>query len=349
MAKFEISNVVHKPDIRGTISLIGRAMITVGLILLLFVAYQLWGTNIFEQRSQKNLRNDFAQKLENVKKAGVGIDDPTVTNPDGTPVTTAPGDSTTTTTPLLETPQTGEPIAFIEIDKIGLDHVVVSGTDRKSLQKGPGHYPATPLPGQFGNSSIAGHRTTYGSPFARLDELEVGDKIILRTVRGPFTYEVSERPFVVSPSDVSVVAPTPDPSDPTGQTLLPTLTLTTCHPKYSAAQRLIVKAKLVDGQATEATQLYNENGELPTTIDLGDEDVLSDDAGTSNILVAMVTASLYPPLLWWLLLLVTVGGIWWYCYRRYNKWKAWFIGVIPFGIVLLVYFINLEQILPTGI
>ena len=354
MAKFEIQNVVHKPDIRGTISLIGRAMITLGLILLLFVAYQLWGTSFFEQRSQDSLRNEFAKKLEKVKKAGVDTDDPTVpveTSPNGTPADPTVGGNSTTTLPLTQDVVRGEPIANIRIEKIGLERTVISGTDKRSLQKGPGHYPATPLPGQFGNSAIAGHRTTYGSPVARLDELSIGDKIILETVRGTFVYEIDRPSKIVSPNDVSVIEPTLDPSDPTGKTLLPTLTLTTCHPKYSAAKRLIVFAKLVNGEATEATQLLNENGELPTTIDLGEDDTLRSDNGIghSNILVAMLSASLHLPLLWWLLLFVAVGCAWWYCYKKFHNWRVWLIGAIPFGVAMLFYFINLERALPSSI
>lgn len=354
MARFEISNVIHKPDIRGSISLFGRMLITLGLILLLFVAYQLWGTNVFEQRDQKGLRDKFAKKLDNVANSSTTTTDP------NSPTTTKPGNDPTVNSggPTVEDLQQdtvrGEPMAIIKIPKIGLDHVVVSGTDKKSLQKGPGHYPNTPLPGQFGNTAIAGHRTTYGAPFNRLDELTIGDKIELETVRGTFTYVIDQPSKVVSPSDVSVIAPTVDPSDPTGQKYLPTLTLTTCHPKYSAAKRLIIKAKLVDdqlGTATEAKQLYNDKGQLPTKIDVGEDDTAneSDALAHSNILVAMAVASFQLPLLWWLLLLVAVGCVWWYFFKKFHNWKVWIAGVLPFAIALLFYFINLEHALPSNI
>lgn len=351
MARFEISNVIHKPDIRGSISLFGRMLITLGLILLLFVAYQLWGTNVFERQSQKNLRDKFNTKVEKANSdAKNNSTSTTTTPPDGTNDPTLQPDKATVEQ-LKQDVVRGEPIAIIKIPKIGLDHVVVSGTDRTSLQKGPGHYPATPLPGQFGNSAIAGHRTTYGAPFGRQDELTVGDKIVLETVRGTFTYEVDKQNTVVSPSDVSVIEPTPDPSDPTGNTFLPTLTLTTCHPKYSAAKRLITTAKLIDGSPTVAAQLFDKFGEVPKTIDIGEDDssIADDGVGHSNILVAMLTASLLLPLLWWLLLFVTVGSIWWYLFKKYHNWKVWVAGVIPFAIVMLLYFIQLEKALPSNI
>ena len=77
------------------------------------------------------------------------------------------------------------------IPKIGVDKIVVEGVGRNDLRKGPGHYPDTPMPGQPGNAAIAGHRTTYGAPFNRIDELEPGDEILVTTLQGPFTYEVT--------------------------------------------------------------------------------------------------------------------------------------------------------------
>ena len=355
MARFEIKNIVHKPDVRGSISLLGRALITVGLILLLFVAYQLWGTNVAERRAQDSLRDKFAAKLDKARKAGVNTstsapptDDPN--SPDNPVV--EPDE--TTLAQLRQEVVRGQPIAIIKIPKIGLDHVVVSGTDRISLQKGPGHYPNTPLPGQLGNSAIAGHRTTYGSPFARLDELAVGDDIILETVRGTFVYKMSEPQKIVLPGDVSVIEPRPDlEADPTGATLLPELTLTTCHPKFSAAKRMIVRASLVEDpnyRPTAAAQLKDKDGNIPKTIDLGNDALGSDDGnGQSNILVEMIKQSFKLPLLWWFLLMATVGGIWWYFYKRYHNWRVWIAGVLPFGVALLFYFVNLEKALPVGI
>jgi len=345
MSGFEMKNIVRKPDIRDLISLLGRALITVGLILLLFVAYQLWGTNFAEQRSQNDLRDKFNTKLENVKKDGSGT---TTTSPSDDPTVDADA-----LAQLNQEVVRGAPIAIIKIPKIGLDHVVVSGTDRNSLQKGPGHYPNTPLPGQLGNSAIAGHRTTYGSPFARLDELVVGDDIVLETLRGTFVYKMSEVQRIVAPGEVSVIEPRPNlEADPSGATPLAEITLTTCHPKFSAAKRLIVRALLVDDpnyRPTEAVQLKDDGGNTPKVIDVGEETALGTQSSQSNILVEMLVQSFSIPLFWWFLLMSTVGGIWWYLFKRYHNWQVWFAGVVPFAVVLLLYFINLEKALPVGI
>ena len=112
--------------------------------------------------------------------------------------------------------------------------IFVEGTSWDDLRKGPGHYSETALPGQSGNVAIAGHRTTYLHPFWSLNELQEGDKVILRTRRGTFTYRV-DWVEVVGPKDWTVVAPTDVPS----------VTLTTCEPRFSAAKRLIVRGVLV--------------------------------------------------------------------------------------------------------
>jgi len=130
---------------------------------------------------------------------------------------------------------TGDALTRIKIPAIDIDVVVVEGTTASALRAGAGHYPTTPLPCEPGNVAIAGHRTTFGRPFHNLDRLKPGDQIVLETPVGSCTYEIRKDPFVVSPTNLSVVGPTMEP----------TLTLTTCHPKGSAAQRLIVQAVLV--------------------------------------------------------------------------------------------------------
>jgi len=138
----------------------------------------------------------------------------------------------------------GDSLTRIKIPDIEVDVVVVEGTTASALRAGAGHYPNTPLPCEVGNVAIAGHRTTYGRPFHNVDLLGPGSQITLETPIGSCTYEVTQEPFAVSPKQTEVVANTPDEA---------TLTLTTCHPKGSARQRLIVKATLVrsdvDGQA----------------------------------------------------------------------------------------------------
>jgi sortase A len=136
----------------------------------------------------------------------------------------------------------GDPITKISIPAADLKPtVVVEGTGASALRAGAGHYPNTPLPGEEGNVAIAGHRTTYGKPFANLDRLKVGDEIFLETPVGKYTYKVTKDPFPVEANDFSVISQTPGH----------TLTLTTCHPKGSARQRLVIKAELESPTANQ--------------------------------------------------------------------------------------------------
>jgi sortase A len=128
---------------------------------------------------------------------------------------------------------TGEGFARIRIPAIGVDYAVVEGTDEGSLQRGPGHYPSTALPGQRRTTAIAGHRTTYQAPFREIDRLEGGDEVVLETPYADFTYLV-ENAEVVEPDRTDVVRDR-------GRELL---VLTACHPLYSDAERYAVFAKL---------------------------------------------------------------------------------------------------------
>ena len=130
-------------------------------------------------------------------------------------------------------PLKGDAIAKIDIPSIGVSDYVVEGTDVDSLRKGPGHYPETPLPGEPGTTAIAGHRTTYGAPFRKIDQLERGDPILIDMPDGRFVYRVQSTK-VVDDQDLSVL-------DSVGYQRL---VLSACHPLYSAAQRIIAFARL---------------------------------------------------------------------------------------------------------
>ena len=129
--------------------------------------------------------------------------------------------------------ENGEAIGRLEAPSIGLDVIVVQGTDTGDLRKGPGHYPSTAFPGEGSTVAIAGHRTTYGAPFRNVDDLERGDRIVMRMPYGRLTYRV-ERTRIVDPSAVGVVRDVGHEQ----------LVLTACHPLYSAAQRIVVFARL---------------------------------------------------------------------------------------------------------
>lgn len=141
-----------------------------------------------------------------------------------------------TTTEVAEVADPGDAFGLMQIPKIGMDVAMVEGIGVEDLKKGPGHYPDSAMPGHLGNFVVAGHRTTYGAPFFDLDQLEVGDQIdVIDGQRRQFTYIVSESK-TVHPAEVGVLAKTDDAR----------LTLITCTPKFSAAQRLIIVAELVE-------------------------------------------------------------------------------------------------------
>lgn len=299
---------------RRVIGGVGRTFVTAGVLILLFVAYQLWGTGFLEARAQTDLRRDFERELD----AGP---------------TTTPAEPPTTAEPA-PIPPDGEAVAIIRIPKIGVDKVVVEGTTVDDLRKGPGHYAGTPLPGQIGNAAIAGHRTTYGAPFENLDQLADGDTITVETLAGTFDYRVTSvaRPgdeppwepvFVVNPSQTEVLEETPTQA---------TLTLTTCNPKYSARERLIVKAEF-DVRADQP-QPQAPPTRADTTVGI--------DAGLSGD-----DASRLPTLLWGLVA-AAVGALWWLVFHRYRRWTTWIAGAIPFVVALATFYYFLERLLPAN-
>ena len=127
----------------------------------------------------------------------------------------------------------GEPLGRIRMPTLGAQFVFVAGVSSGELKKGPGHYPTTALPGERGTVGIAGHRTTYAAPFRNIDELERGDRIVIRMPYGVFRYRVEGR-IVVSPKNTRSLR----------RVRQDRLALTTCHPPFSAAQRMVVTAAL---------------------------------------------------------------------------------------------------------
>jgi sortase A len=135
---------------------------------------------------------------------------------------------------IRKDPIPGDAIAKLSIPAIDVSEYVVEGTDTGNLRKGPGHYPSTPMPGERGTVAIAGHRTTYGAPFRRLDDVKRGDRIVLDLPYGRYVYRV-ERTKIVQPTDLSVL----------DRVRYDRLVLTACHPLYSAAERIVAFARLV--------------------------------------------------------------------------------------------------------
>jgi sortase A len=204
----------------------------VGVIILLFLAWQLWGTAISQHHAQSQLKSQF-EALQAQHSGG------------------SHGSKSASLIPAatrVSLPADGSVVAEIQIPAIGVDQYVVEGTTESDLSKGPGHYIGTAMPGQAGNVAIAGHRTTNGAPFNGLGHLVPGDRIILTTVYGQqFTYVVSGTPQAVSPSDVGVLNYFGDNR----------VTLTTCNPEFSSTQRLVVVGKLDQPGASPGVPVKN--------------------------------------------------------------------------------------------
>jgi len=220
-------NSVPRSAWRTIVSGLGQTLITAGLVVLLFIAYELWWTGMTTRHDQhellRTLRRQWAQ--------GKTIVDPPV----------------------------GTALAILRIPRLGKKYIfaVVQGTSTADLIKGPGHYPGTAMPGQLGNFAVAGHRTTYLHPFYDINELQTGDPIVLETRTMWFTYRVENIPGtkaraqeVVSPSDLSVAYPVPDQPNPDATPTQRVLTFTSCNPRYSAAQRIVIHALLESEQPT---------------------------------------------------------------------------------------------------
>jgi len=210
---------------------IGEVFVTLGLVVLLFVVYELFITDVITDQRQGELSQQLHEDW----------------------------DRSPTVVPVHES-KVGDAFGVLHIPRLGLDYerVVLEGTQEKQLSQGPGHYEDTAMPGEQGNVSFAGHRVGKGSPFLELDTLVPGDPIVVETSDTWFVYrmlgdvatgDVDADPSgipgrqIVSPEDIDVISPTPGGAPeaaPTGAYL----TLTTCHPRYSARQRMIIHARL---------------------------------------------------------------------------------------------------------
>jgi sortase A len=200
---------------------VGELLLTAGVVLCLFVVYALFGTGVATSQAQDALDRE----LEALDRLEVGGD------------TTAEGAAEA---------QAGAAYARMRIPRLGegWEWVVVQGVEVADLQRGPGHYLASADPGEIGNFAVAGHRATYGEPFAHLDRVRVGDAILVDYQGAEYRYLVTES-FLTTPGNGDVVAPVP--GDPTARPTEALITLTTCHPRFSGRERLIIHGVL-EGQ-----------------------------------------------------------------------------------------------------
>ena len=300
--------------LRQVVSITGKILIGAGVLVLLFTAYQIWGTSIQESHTQNALRNTLQAETNNdaIRRAlaeASALDK----LPTGPPVTAT----------RTAAPSEGEPIGDIRIPRIGINQVVVEGTNTPDLRKGPGHYTGTPLPGQGGNAAIAGHRTTYGHPFYNLDGVKVGDPIVVTTLQGIFVYDTTKSRGV-SPSDTHVIY----------NVFANILTLTTCNPRFSATTRLIVQAKLAH------SQLFPNKG-LPAAR-LHTDPNSGDLAGDSSV---QLTQTFF----WGFLFLVVGGGILYAAWRfRRQRWLIYGGGTVGLLVLLWFFFGAISPLLPAS-
>ena len=287
---------------------LGKALIATGVIIFLFVGYQLWGTGIAEARDQKALKKKFTERLSMIPAL------PTPAAEAPPPTAAVPGDA----------------VALLRIPQIGLEKAVIEGVGVPDLKKGPGHYSDTPMPGEKGNAAIAGHRTTYGAPFGDLDKLSKGDPILVTTQAGDFRYEVDHL-RIVDPSESWVLNDAGDDR----------LTLTTCHPKFSAAQRLIVVAKLTSGGAAATAPAPQAT---PTTQPAVPRSERADGlAGLSGDRTAR------SPAIAWGAAAALVWLLAWAAGRRWNRWVAYLAATPVFLVVLFLFFENFSRLLPANV
>ena len=294
-------------SVRTILRGVGKTLIGAGLIILLFVAYELWGTGIIAQGHQNALRQQFDQKL---RAHQVPVPTPGLLSPLSTPTTVPVSPVQTPVAP----PADGQPIGIIQIPKIGANYVVVEGTSEADLERGPGHYVGTALPGNPGNAAIAGHRTTYLRPFYNLDQMAPGDPIYITTTQGRFQYNVVDT-LIVDPSDLDVLKPT----------ATPTLTLTTCNPRFSTSTRMVVQAALVTPVAA-AVPVTNR----PPAPSL--------DAGHGGWLSAAL----------WGLACVVWAILTWLAWRRWRKWWILVVGLMGLLVLLFFFFGAVNPLLPQG-
>ncbi len=235
------------------IGIFGRVLVLAGVLLLYYTVYLLWGTTLHTNAAQ----NELAEQMR--------------TTPVVTDDQVAMGDIPAARP--ASTPDLGAPLFTMEIPEIGLRSVIVNGVGHEELKSGPGRFPdcaevpqgvdciqGSPYPGENGNIAISGHRTTYGGPFLKLDQLQEGDLIDIESGPVRYRYRVREQ-RIVAPHEVDVVADH-------GRN---ELTLTTCHPRFSAAQRLIVHADYEDASLIAPPQ--PPSGGEPALAQGGEADV----------------------------------------------------------------------------
>ncbi|MGN6379047.1 MAG: sortase [Gaiellales bacterium] len=254
-----------------------------------FLVYEFWLTGLIQSRSQTRLLAEF--------KGSLLLDD----------------------TPALITPPAGQPVGLIQIPTIGVSQVIVQGISSADTKLGPGHDPSTPAPGQAGNAVVIGRRAAYGGPFAKLDQIKQGDKIMVLTRQGLFTYTVAHLRLV------SLGDPAMAKSSTASR-----LTLITSDPPYLGEQEIAVVARLT------AKTLHNKGLQVPAPLPLpppGEKPGLSTDASAWGRI-----------LLWGELLIVAIAGTWYLLRRRWSTAVTYLLAA-PILIALAFFFYGAIDVL----
>lgn len=365
---------------------LGRTLISLGLIVIMFAVFQLYGTGILEAQAQEALDTEFDNRLAQLEEAGLVDTSEVADRSDGEDAARPPTDSDVinnaiavafapvlgeregpdfTVTSLdpealsdeeiaLLTPRQGEVLGSIEIPDIGLERQIVEGIRRDDLRKGPGHYPDSPLPGQPGNVAIAGHRSTYGEPFRDLHLLEPGDLIKVTTFQGDSYYQVMAQTNEDG-EEVGHFVVNPSQTEVLDDFGDNRLTLTACHPYRSARQRIIVTAELVSAPQEALPVLTDERLAELTGEDV-DQAPIDEFAIEEDAAVGVEENALEESLGWnweertstivWGLVSLAVVLGALVAARRWTKWIV-YVGATPvFVFALFFCFVHLDRMLP---
>ena len=229
---------------RAVVGGLGELMVTAGVLVLLFLSWQLWWTDVVADRAQDRTTEALLQQWDADADAGADA------GPVGAGQAGGGGEQVDEETQQRDQQDAavlsvlpGEALAVMRVPAFGAGWVrpVLAGTGTEVLQQGVGHYDGAALPGEVGNFAVAGHRTTYGAPFGPIADLVVGDAVVVETATEFHVYRVTGSQ-IVRPGDVEVIAPVPD--RPGEQPTQAVLTMTSCHPKFSARERYVVHALL---------------------------------------------------------------------------------------------------------
>ncbi|GEN81505.1 class E sortase [Actinotalea fermentans] len=232
----------RRGGVAAAVGVLGELLITLGVLLGLFVVWQLWWTDVVANRHQEELIADLG--WAEITPTPVPTQEPTAE-----PVDPRRYDAP----PVIAEPAVRTTFATLRVPRWGPDYLqaISQGTSRSQVldELGIGHYEGTAMPGGIGNFAVAAHRVTYGKPFNRIEELQVGDALVVQTEETWYVYRVASTE-IVSPRQVEVVAPVP--GQPGVAPTAAMMTMTTCHPMYSARERYIVHATFDYWMPTDA-------------------------------------------------------------------------------------------------